>query len=44
MVGDVHAIRRGQTPPPVTHVNINGTQYYYDCDYLENSTYVCAFC
>jgi len=38
MVGDVHAIHRGHQAPPVTHVNINGTEYYYECDYLENST------
>ena len=46
MVGDIHAIKRGATDAPdVKNVNINGTEYYYDCDYLENSTYVySAFC
>lgn len=39
MVGDIHAIKRGATAAPdVKNVNINGTEYYYDCDYLENST------
>lgn len=41
MVGDIHAIKKGNSDAPsVTNVNINGTEYYYDCDYLENSTYV----
>lgn len=41
MVSDIHAIKKGNSAAPsVTNVNINGTEYYYDCDYLENSTYV----
>ncbi|KAF8315812.1 hypothetical protein DL93DRAFT_2096484 [Clavulina sp. PMI_390] len=39
MVNDIHAIKRGTSGiPPVTNVNVNGTEYYYECDYLENST------
>jgi len=40
MVRDVAAIRKGTAglPSHNSPISINGTTYYYDCDYLENST------
>lgn len=42
MVNDIHAIKKGYSSGTNGNdtVTINGEEFYYDCDYLENSTYV----